>query len=138
MKNVLTSLTPMVLLLAPLSCSSTHIQEVAGSRSLLPCPGWAGDSCSWNMTASPRASLEASSCSLVLEPVLLEDAGLHSCSTGQVELEGVVEPGVPSIAEGRQGGRLWVEAGGQVVLRCESQGGRPLRRYGGRRREEGR
>jgi hypothetical protein len=42
-----------------------------------------------------------------------------------VEVEVRAEPGQPSIAEGRRGGRLEVAAGEEVRLTCESQGGSP-------------
>jgi len=115
-----------VLALLPLSSSEQVVVGVAGKPISLPCPGWGGGLCSWNVsTSSSRVETDLSSCELKLNPLLPEDAGVHKCSTGQVELQVRAEPGPPVILEAKEGGRLEVKAGEEVRLECQSQGGVP-------------
>merc|ERR550517_1255435 len=107
--------------------TSTELPEqvvvgVAGNPISLPCPEWAGGTCSWNVsTSSSRVATDLSSCELKLNPLLPEDAGVHKCSTGQVELQVKVEPGPPVILEAKEGGRLEVKVGEEMRLECQSQ-----------------
>ena len=73
-------------------------------------------------------------CSLVIDPVQGSDEGSYVCSVktsnSQLEsraasLEVLVEPGVPSILEAREGDWVEVDQGEELLLTCESQGGRP-------------
>ena len=73
-------------------------------------------------------------CSLVIDPVQGSDEGSYVCSVktsnSQLEsraasLEVMVEPGVPSILEAREGDWVEVDQGEELLLTCESQGGRP-------------
>merc|ERR1712018_524361 len=73
-------------------------------------------------------------CSLVIDPVQGSDEGSYVCSVetsnSQLEsraasLEVLVEPGVPSILEARDGDWVKVDQGDELLLTCESQGGRP-------------
>ena len=115
------------LALLPHSSSEQVVVGVAGIGIRLACPGWAGGtSCSWNVsTSSSRVATDLSSCQLKLNPLLPEDAGVHKCSTGQVQLQVKVEPGPPVILEAKEGGRLEVKEGEEVRLECQSQGGMP-------------
>ena len=78
----------------------------------------------------PRARDSLAGCSLTLEPALHGDQGLYTCRTGTSSsspalLTVTVEPGVPHIAETREGGEVEVSHGHTVSLHCESRGGRP-------------
>jgi len=73
-------------------------------------------------------------CSLVIDPVQGSDEGSYVCSVktsnSQLEsraasLEVMVEPGMPSILEAREGDWVEVDQGEELLLTCESQGGRP-------------
>ena len=78
------------------------------------------------MGDSPRVSVEQATCSLLFEPLQPRDGGLYKCGERSLELLVMVEPGHPSIVQGRgNGGQLEVEAGQEVQLQCESQGGSP-------------
>ena len=70
----------------------------------------------------------------MIDPVQGSDEGSYVClvktSTSQMEsrpasLEVLVEPGVPSILEAREGDWVEVDQGEELLLTCESQGGRP-------------
>jgi len=70
----------------------------------------------------------------VIDPVQGSDEGSYVCSVktsnSQLEsraasLEVLVEPGVPSILEAREGDWVEVDQGDELLLTCESQGGRP-------------
>ena len=122
---MLRMLLPVLLALLPLSSSEQAVVGVAGQQISLPCPGWGGGTCSWNVSTSSRKTVDVSSCELKLNPLLLEDAGVHKCSTGQVELQVKAEPGPPVILEAKEGGRLEVKEGDEVELVCQSQGGIP-------------
>jgi len=50
---------------------------------------------------------------------------VHTCSTGQVQLQVRAEPGPPVILEAKEGSRLEVKEGEEVRLECQSQGGVP-------------
>ena len=116
----------LLLALLPLSSSGKVVLGVAGKPISLPCPGFGGGPCSWNLsTSSSRVAINLSSCELKLNPLLPEDAGVHKCSTGHVELQVRAEPGPPFILEAKQGGRLEVKEGEEVSLGCWSQGGIP-------------
>jgi len=115
-----------LLALLPLSSSEQVMVGVAGKPISLPCPGWGGGPCSWNVsTSSSRVSTDLSSCILKLNPLLPEDAGVHKCSTGRVQLQVRAEPGPPVILEAKEGSRLEVKEGEEVRLECQSQGGVP-------------
>ena len=116
----------LALALLPPSSSEQMVVGVAGNPISMPCPGWGGGTCSWNVsTSSSRVATDLSSCELKLNPLLPEDAGVHKCSTGQVQLQVKVEPGPPVILEAKEGGRLEVKEGEEVRLECQSQGGIP-------------
>merc|ERR1719188_629351 len=113
---------------------------VRGERGLLECeaePRSSVKSCSWTKSGS-ELSLDSrhwlEGCSLVIDPVQGSDEGSYVClvktSTSQMEsrpasLEVLVEPGVPSILEAREGDWVEVDQGEELLLTCESQGGRP-------------
>ena len=92
--------------------------------------------CQWSkdgqLLDSPRHSMRG--CSLVIQPVLPEDRGEYRCTVrghqGELQskeatLEVQVEPGVPSILEAREGDWVEVAEGQELLLTCQSQGGRP-------------
>jgi len=115
-----------LLALLPLGSLEQVVVGVAGKPISLPCPGWGGGPCSWNVsTSSSRVTTDLSSCELKLDPLLPEDAGVHKCSTGWVQLQVRAEPGPPVILEAKEGGRLEVKEGEEVRLECQSQGGIP-------------
>merc|ERR1719222_540675 len=105
-----------------------------GMRVVLGCqvsPRSSTTSCSWS-NSGREVSMDSrhwmEGCSLVIDPVKGSDEGSYVCSVkisnSQLEsraasLEVLVEPGVPSILEAREGD--WEE----LLLTCESQGGRP-------------
>jgi len=113
---------------------------VRGERVFLECeaePRSSVKSCSWTKSGS-ELSLDSrhwlEGCSLVIDPVQGSDEGSYVClvktSTSQMEsrpasLEVLVEPGVPSILEAREGDWVEVDQGEELLLTCESQGGRP-------------
>ena len=71
----------------PLSSSKQVVFGVAGKPISLPCPGFGGGPCSWNIsTSSSRVSIDFSSCEIKLNPLLPEDTGVHKCNIGHVEL----------------------------------------------------
>jgi len=116
----------LLLALLPLSSSGKVVLGVAGKPISLPCPGFGGGPCSWNLsTSSSRVAINLSSCELMLNPLLPEDAGVHKCNTGHLELQVRAEPGPPFILEAKQGGKLEVKEGEEVSLECQSQGGIP-------------
>jgi len=113
---------------------------IRGERVVLQCeasPRSSVRSCSWSKSGTElvmdsRHWLEG--CSLVIDPVQGTDEGSYVCSVktsnSQLEsmaasLEVLVEPGVPSILEAREGDWVEVEQGEELLLTCESQGGRP-------------
>ena len=122
---LLKTVTVLVTLL-PLSSSEQVVVGVAGKKLNLPCPGWGHGPCSWNVSASStRMSTNPLTCELEVNPVLPEDAGLHECSTGHVELQVRAEPGPPVVLEAKKSGKVEVEEGEEVRLECQSQGGLP-------------
>ena len=121
--------------------NTPHNQTVTqGERVVLGCevaPRSSTTSCSWRKSGS-ELSLDSrhwlEGCSLVIDPVQGSDEGSYVClvktSTSQMEsrpasLEVLVEPGVPSILEAREGDWVEVDQGEELLLTCESQGGRP-------------
>jgi len=113
---------------------------IRGERVILHCevaPRSSVKSCSWSksgreVSVDSRHWLEG--CSLVIDPVQGSDEGSYVCSVktsnSQLEsraasLEVLVEPGVPSILEARDGDWVEVDQGEELLLTCESQGGRP-------------
>merc|ERR1712018_45426 len=111
-----------------------------GERVVMGCevaPRSSITSCSWSnseveVSMDSRHWLEG--CSLVIDPVQGTDDGSYVCSVkpsnSQLEsraasLEVLVEPGVPSILEAREGDWVEVDQGDELLLTCESQGGRP-------------
>jgi len=111
-----------------------------GERVVMGCevaPRSSITSCSWSnsgreISMDSRHWLEG--CSLVIDPVQGSDEGSYVCSVktpnSQLEsraasLEVLVEPGVPSILEAREGDWVEVDHGEELLLTCESQGGRP-------------
>ena len=115
---------------------------VRGSEAVLQCSASPSSSmvdCRWSKdgvllsSSLPRHSMRG--CSLVITPVLLEDEGEYRCQvagrstspllSSAATLEVEVEPGRPSIMEAREGDWVEVERGEEVLLTCESQGGRP-------------
>ena len=111
-----------------------------GERVVMGCevaPRSSITSCSWSnsgveVSMDSRHWLEG--CSLVIDPVQGSDEGSYVCSVktsnSQLEsraasLEVLVEPGVPSILEARDGDWVEVDQGEELLLTCESQGGRP-------------
>ena len=111
-----------------------------GERVVMGCevaPRSSITSCSWSnsgreVSMDSRHWLEG--CSLVIDPVQGSDEGSYVCSAktfnSQMEsraasLEVLVEPGVPSILEAREGDWVEVDQGEELLLTCESQGGRP-------------
>ena len=122
---LLKTVTVLVTLL-PLSSSEQVVVGVAGKKLNLPCPGWGHGPCSWNVSASStRMSTNPLTCELEVNPVLPEDAGVHECSTGHVELQVRAEPGPPVVLEAKKSGKVEVEEGEEVRLECQSQGGLP-------------
>ena len=113
---------------------------IRGERVVLQCeasPRSSVRSCSWSKSGTElvmdsRHWLEG--CSLVIDPVQGADEGSYVCSVKTsnshlesmaASLEVLVEPGVPSILEAREGDWVEVEQGEELLLTCESQGGRP-------------
>jgi len=113
---------------------------IRGERVTLHCevaPRSSVKLCSWSksgreVSMDSRHWLEG--CSLVIDPVQGSDEGSYVCSVktsnSQLEsraasLEVLVEPGVPSILEARDGDWVEVDQGEELLLTCESQGGRP-------------
>jgi len=113
---------------------------IRGERVILQCevaPRSSVKSCSWSksgreVSMDSRHWLEG--CSLVIDPVQGSDEGSYVCSVktsnSQLEsraasLEVLAEPGVPSILEARDGDWVEVDQGEELLLTCESQGGRP-------------
>jgi len=114
---------------------------IRGERVMLQCeiaPRSSITSCSWSNSGrevrmDSRHWLEG--CSLVIEPVQGSDEGSYVCSaktsnsqlleSRAASLEVLVEPGVPSILEAREGDWVEVDQGEELLLTCESQGGRP-------------
>ena len=111
-----------------------------GMRVVLECdviPRSSATLCSWSksgieVSMDSRHWLEG--CSLVIDPVQGSDEGSYVCSVktsnSQLEsraasLEVMVEPGMPSILEAREGDWVEVDQGEELLLTCESQGGRP-------------
>ena len=111
-----------------------------GERVVMGCevaPRSSITSCIWSRSGTEismdsRHWLEG--CSLVIDPVQGSDEGSYVCSVktsnSQLEsraasLEVMVEPGVPSILEAREGDWVEVDQGEELLLTCESQGGRP-------------
>ena len=113
---------------------------IRGERVVLECeaaPRSSVKSCSWSKSGA-EISLDSrhwlEGCSLVIDPVQGSDEGSYVCSVktsnSQLEsraasLEVMVEPGVPSILEAREGDWVEVDQGEELLLTCESQGGRP-------------
>ena len=113
---------------------------IRGERVVLECeaaPRSSVRSCSWSKSGA-EISLDSrhwlEGCSLVIDPVQGSDEGSYICSVktsnSQLEskaasLEVMVEPGVPSILEAREGDWVEVDQGEELLLTCESQGGRP-------------
>ena len=113
---------------------------IRGERVVLECeaaPRSSVKSCSWSKSGA-EISLDSrhwlEGCSLVIDPVQGSDEGSYICSVktsnSQLEskaasLEVMVEPGVPSILEAREGDWVEVDQGEELLLTCESQGGRP-------------
>ena len=111
-----------------------------GERVMMGCevaPRSSITSCSWSKSGTEVAMDSRhwlQGCSLVIDPVQGTDEGSYVCSVktsnSQLEsmaasLEVLVEPGVPSILEAREGDWVEVEQGEELLLTCESQGGRP-------------
>ena len=115
---------------------------VRGSEAVLSCsaaPSSSITDCRWTKegvllpSSLPRHSMRG--CSLVISPVQLEDEGEYRCQvagrntspllSSPATLEVQVEPGRPSIVEAREGDWVEVERGEELLLTCESQGGRP-------------
>lgn len=92
-----------------------------------------------DLTGFSRYSLDlssSSSCDLLLDPVQHEDEGLYQCQVGAapgvpaitsapVTLTVTHEPGVPHILQTKHGDVVEVAEGEEVVVECESQGGKP-------------
>merc|ERR1712061_921514 len=113
---------------------------IRGERVVLECeaaPRSSVKSCSWSKSGA-EISLDSrhwlEGCSLVIDPVQGSDEGSYICSVktsnSQLEsraasLEVMVEPGMPSILEAREGDWVEVDQGEELLLTCESQGGRP-------------
>merc|ERR1712110_71450 len=113
---------------------------IRGERVVLECeaaPRSSVKSCSWSKSGA-EISLDSrhwlEGCSLVIDPVQGSDEGSYACSVktsnSQLEsraatLEVMVEPGMPSILEAREGDWVEVDQGEELLLTCESQGGRP-------------
>ena len=120
--------------------SPKDLKVERGMRVVLECdviPRSSATLCSWSksgieVSMDSRHWLEG--CSLVIDPVQGSDEGSYVCSVktsnSQLEsraasLEVLVEPGVPSILEAREGDWVEVDQGEELLLTCESQGGRP-------------
>jgi len=120
----------------------TDVTVTRGSEAVLQCSASPSSSmvdCRWSKdgvllsSSLPRHSMRG--CSLVITPVLLEDEGEYRCQvagrstspllSSPATLEVEVEPGRPSIMEAREGDWVEVERGEELLLTCESQGGRP-------------
>lgn len=81
----------------------------------------------------PRHTMEG--CNLAISTVQPEDAGEYKCQVGgrgvapiislPARLQVMVEPGMPSIMEAREGDWVEVEQGGELLLTCQSRGGSP-------------
>ena len=120
----------------------TDVTVTRGSEAVLSCsaaPSSSITDCRWTKegvllpSSLPRHSTRG--CSLVISPVQLEDEGEYRCQvagrntspllSSPATLEVQVEPGRPSIVEAREGDWVEVERGEELLLTCESQGGRP-------------
>jgi len=92
-----------------------------------------------DLTGFSRYSLDlssSSSCDLILDPVQHQDEGLYQCQVGAVPgvpaitsepvtLTVTHEPGLPHILQTKHGDVVEVDEGDEVVVECESQGGKP-------------
>merc|ERR1719365_371547 len=120
--------------------SPTDSKAERGMRVVLECevaPRSSITSCSWSKSGTEVAMDSRhwlQGCSLVIDPVQGADEGSYVCSvktsnsqldSRAASLEVLVEPGVPSILEAREGDWVEVEQGEELLLTCESQGGRP-------------
>ena len=104
----------------------------SGERATLSCLRVSGTECGWlrdgyRLDYRGRYSLGASSCQLIIDPVLPLDQGRYQCKAGgwtsEVgNLKVNTAPGRPRI---EAGARLLVDPGDMVELRCQSGGGRP-------------
>jgi len=78
----------------------------------------------------------SNSCDLILDPVQHEDEGLYQCQVGAVPGVAAItskpvtlivnhEPGLPHILQTKHGDVMEVTEGEEIVVECESQGGKP-------------
>ena len=115
-----------------LSSDDGDILVNSGERATLSCLRVSGTECGWlrdgyRLDYRGRYSLGASSCQLIIDPVLPLDQGRYQCRAGgwtsEVgSLKVNTAPGRPRI---EAGARLLVDPGDMVELRCQSGGGRP-------------
>ena len=124
------------------------LTSVAGSSLTLPClVGSKQGVCQWTrdglglgvdleLSAYPRLSMSENSCNLYIYPLLPSDEGAYQCQVGAVPgvapiasrpavLTVTAEPGQPHITQAAVGDVMEVERGEEVVLECQSLGGRP-------------
>jgi len=129
----------------------TDVRATLGEQVRLPCQvrNKTG-ACQWtkdgfglgtdpDLTGFSRYSLDlssGSSCDLILDPVQHQDEGLYQCQVGAVPgvpaitsdpvtLTVTHEPGLPHILQTKHGDVVEVLEGEEVVVECESQGGKP-------------
>ena len=130
------SLKSLYLLHAPQNMTAVQGEEV-----VLECeaaPKQLVKDCTWTKDGAGLEPLSRHSrrgCSLVIYPAQPQDEGLYRCQVSgkgalallskEAKVQVHVEPGVPSIQEAMEGDWVEVEQGHEVLLTCESQGGRP-------------
>eukprot|EP00092_Neocalanus_flemingeri_P005738 GFUD01006178.1.p1 GENE.GFUD01006178.1~~GFUD01006178.1.p1 ORF type:complete len:655 (+),score=165.53 GFUD01006178.1:182-2146(+) len=128
-----------------------NVRATLGEQIRLPCvvKNKTGE-CQWtkdgfglgtdpDLVGFSRYSLDISSndsCDLILDPVQVEDEGLYQCQVGAVPGAAAItsksvtvivnhEPGLPHILQTKHGDVMEVSEGQEIVLECESQGGKP-------------
>jgi len=109
------------------------LQCSAGPRDSVTDCGWTRDGLGLSMDHMTRYTMRG--CNLHIQPLQLEDEGSYKCQVGghgmepilspPATLQVMVEPGRPSILEAREGDWVEVEQGDELLLTCESHGGRP-------------
>ena len=133
-----------------ISLHPSDTQVASGNKVVLNCRVENREgSCQWtkngfglgtdpDLPSYSRYSLENSGdhCDLIIDPVLAEDEAEFQCQVGpaagqpgvssnSVQVSVFHEPGVPHILQAKYGDLIEVEAGQEVTLECQTQGGKP-------------
>jgi len=134
-----------------LKVSPTNVTVSEGQSARLTCSvGNRAGTCQWtrdgfalgterSLPEFARYRLDGASddvCDLLIDPVVPLDEGQYQCqvsgqrgvasiSSPSVKLSVNCEPGKPYIVQAKEGDKVEVEAGEEVELHCQSQGGRP-------------